>query len=374
MNKKLFYIILGLIFVTGLIIRILTALDCEAIPDYSDMGTYNRNAVEGNISIFPPPGYPLMLRTIYYFTHPYDYTTVFIIQAIISALTIPLICWVTCRISTLRAGLIAAGITAIYPNFIVYNLTTLTETMGVLFCVLFLAVLVAPVRESRRSVISFFVLLAAVVFKPVFVYFWPGILASVKRKKIFLLTTMIIVLPIVTYGIITGTTEKRAARAFYKTYNAKSNGKQYVKMINTPLVSPQLPSSTYIKAAFEFIRDNKWKTIDIIYNKISFLVSQGWDTFVMKKIVGNNVHRQNIMNYAYLPVMFLGFLGMIRFYDKRTRVIALPAVSYMTMIILLAIFKVRYRLLIEPNLIIFTSILIGEKWKLPGSRKLDSDA
>jgi hypothetical protein len=66
-----------------------------------------------------------------------------------------------------------------------------------------------------------------------------------------------------------------------------------------------------------------------------------------------------ILQYAYLPVMILGFTGMIRFSDRRSRRIMLPALSYLLFFIVLAIFKMRYRLLAEPAFIIFTAVTIG---------------
>ena len=96
-----------------------------------------------------------------------------------------------------------------------------------------------------------------------------------------------------------------------------------------------------------------------IYVKTAKVFSRGWDNFVLRYQTEGQRFLRNLLLYAYMPVMILGFIGMIRFSDERNRQLALPALSYLLFFILLAIFKVRYRLLIEPVLIIFTSITIG---------------
>ena len=44
-------------------------------------------------------------------------------------------------------------------------------------------------------------------------------------------------------------------------------------------------------------------------------------------------------------------IGFIRMYNRKTRYLAIPMISYLVFNILLSIFKARYRLMIEPGLI-----------------------
>ena len=363
MSNKRVIIILAAIFLLSLAIRTYFALTCDAIPDYSDMARYSEEALKRGFPTSLPPGYPLFLRVIYAIFGAYNYTAVFVIQGIISSLTVLLIYWVGDRIRSATTGLIAAGVSAVYPNFIVYNLTTLTETIGVLFVMLLLAAIVSPISDRKRSILAAVVLCIGYAFRPVILFFTPGAFLSLRKRIVFIISLAFILGPLITYGMLTGKSSHRGARAFYKTYNPKSNGQQYVNLKETELGSSKLPSKIYIKAAFTFIKKNGWKTVDIIYNKTAIVLSRGWDKFVMRPIVGYRRGMYYIMTYAYVPIMLLGFFGMIRYYDHKNKVLTSLTLSYLVLIIVIAIFKFRYRLLVEPMLIVCAAIFINERCK-----------
>ena len=340
-------------------LRLSAALDCDTAPDYSDMAIYNRLALEKGIAVSPPPGYPLFLRSIYSIAGAKNYTAVFVIQALLSTLTVWLIFLVARRISGTATALVAAGISAVYPNFIMYILTTLTETLALLIMMLMLWAIVSVRPDEKRSLLSAAILFAGCVVRPAFLYFWPGVLAALKKRKVFLAATAAVIVLLVIFGLVTGRGTNRGALAFYKSYNPMADGRTYFDLTETEIGRRDLPSSVYLRESAEFIAGNKWKTIDIIYVKGSKVFSRGWDSFLMNELTGGNRFLNNLLIYAYLPVMILGFIGIIRFRDGRNRQLALPVLSYLLFFVLLAIFKIRYRLLAEPVLIIFAAITIG---------------
>ncbi len=369
---KKWLILLAVIIVVGGTVRIVAAARCDILPNHSDMATYNQLAFRKGISVSPPPGYPLFLKAIYTIFGAGDVNAVYITQAILSTLTIILIFYFTLIVSGPGTALLAAGISAIYPNFIVYNLTTLTEPLALFIMMILLISLAAPPAKRRwmpltgekgGSILSAVILFAGCAVRPAFLYFWPGVLLSVRKKTSFILATLVILSPWLIYGLATGKTPNRGALAFYKTYNPVADGVTHYKISKTALGSRELSNVEYIRGAFEYIVNNKWDTLDIIYNKGSIFLARGWDAFVMRDLTGNTRTMNNLMNYAYLPVMFFGFIGLVRFYDRRNRVAALPALSYILFFVTLAIFKIRYRLLVEPVLIVFASILAGNVWK-----------
>ena len=340
-------------------LRLSAALDCDTAPDYSDMAIYNRLALEKGIAVSPPPGYPLFLRSIYSIAGAKNYTAVFVIQALLSTLTVWLIFLVARRISGTATALVAAGISAVYPNFIMYILTTLTETLALLITMIMLWAIVSVRTDEKRSLLSAAILFAGCVVRPAFLYFWPGVLAALKKRKVFLAVTAAVIVLLVIFGLVTGRGTNRGALAFYKSYNPMADGRTYFDLTETEIGRRDLPSSVYLRESAEFIAGNKWKTIDIIYVKGSKVFSRGWDSFLMNELTGGNRFLNNLLIYAYLPVMILGFIGIIRFRDGRNRQLALPVLSYLLFFVLLAIFKIRYRLLAEPVLIIFAAITIG---------------
>jgi hypothetical protein len=240
-----------------------------------------------------------------------------------------------------------------------YNLTTMTETPALMIAMLMLLVTVSARPEKKRSILSAAILFAGCVVRPAFLYFWPGILAVQKKKRIFLIVTAAVVLPVVTAGLITGKGTNRGALAFYKTYNPRADGRTWFDLKETEIGRRDLPSSVYLRESAGFISGNKWKTVDILYVKFSTIFSRGWDSFILRPLTKQSRFLNNMLQYAFIPMMILGFIGMIRFRNERNRLIMLPALSYLLFFVLLAIFKVRYRLLAEPVFIIFASITIG---------------
>ncbi len=351
-------IALLLIVVLALVLRLVLAFDCTAVPDFSDMETYNLLALDGGVSIVPPPGYPLFLRAIYGLFGPRNYLAVFVIQGIISALTVGLIFLVAEKVANFRTAVIAAATAAVFPNFLVYNLTTMSETLGLFSAALIFYLLVSDQRDVVKAIGGALLLVAACSVRPVLIYFWPGMLAGMKKRRIFIVATLLLISPWVIYSISSGNMTNRPGRAFYKTYNPDSNGKQYVKFVDTELSRTDLPNRVYFREAFDFIANNKWKTLDIMYNKSAMIFSRGWDQHFMQRIVRNGSFLGFLMIYSFMPVMLLGMAGMIIDMDEKNRILAYLLISYLAAFVFLAIFKVRYRLLVEPVFIIFSAIFI----------------
>ncbi len=347
-----------LIVLVGLAIRLVFALTCDNKPEESDMETYNRLALEAPLSVYPPPGYPLFLKTVYAIFGTRNYRAAFAAQGIVSALSILLIYWITMKASSRRAGLIAAGIAAVYPNLIIFNLTTMTETLSVFCYLLVAAALALPIRPRRQAMITAVVYISTFLVRPVFIYAWPGVLLAAKRRLVFLLAFLALLSPAVIYGIIEGTAVKFPVIALYKTYNKRSNGYQNLSLKALPLGEEERSAGTYLREVGSFIKTNRRQTIDIIHGKLRKLFGRGWDTLVLKPIVGDSRHFKELLMYGYIPVMLLGFIGMIRCYGERNRHIALTMLGYLVFLILLAPFKFRYRLVIEPHLIMYGGILV----------------
>ncbi|MDD4858098.1 MAG: glycosyltransferase family 39 protein, partial [Candidatus Krumholzibacteria bacterium] len=367
MSRKSLAVVLASCFLVSFAIRFYAAMKCSALPDFSDMAAYNAAALAKGFPTSLPPGYPLFLRVIYAAFGACNYKAVFVVQGLLGSLTVVLMYWIARKIANDRAAMLAAGIAAIYPNFIVYGLTTLTETVALLFVALLLLVFVSSMRGRRRSILAAVILCVGAAFRPVMFFFAPGVFASLKKRLAFVLTLIVMLTPLVFAAVAAGSNAQRAARGFYKSYNSKSTGAGYVDISSTDLANSDLPTSTYVKAALAFMKNNKWKTLDIIYGKASMVISRGWDPFVMTPIMrGKGTISRPVfylMNYAYIPIMLLGFMGMIKLYDKKNRFLAWMALSYLSLFVLILIFKVRYRLMIEPLLIIYAAAFMERSFR-----------
>ncbi|MCX5752185.1 MAG: glycosyltransferase family 39 protein [Candidatus Krumholzibacteria bacterium] len=350
--------LLSAVFALGLGLRLHYALACTALPSYSDMALYNALATQRGMPSEAPPGYPLLLRLIYAICGVRNYAAVFVVQSVLSALTILLIYFITKRVSNTRAALIAAGIAAIYPSFIAYNLTTMTETVSVLIVALLLAALTIPSSERARAILAVVVLTVGFLFRPVLLLCTPGVFLSVKRRILFLVSLALILGPVLSYDLIAGKNALRGARGFYLTYNPTTT-KKHGSMKKTELGRNDLPAETYFEKALAFMKANKTRVVDIVYHKASILLSRETDQYVLAPIAGRNANAISLLFYAHLPVTILGAVGMARYLDPNTKRVALPALSYLLFVILISIFKVRYRLPAEPAMIIFAGITLA---------------
>ncbi len=81
---------------------------------------------------------------------------------------------------------------------------------------------------------------------------------------------------------------------------------------------------------------------------------------VLRPIAPHNRNADYILKYAYIPIMLLGFYGMAKLYDRRNRILAFMALGYLISIIAVSIFKLRYRLMIAPILIMYASMYLGQ--------------
>jgi 4-amino-4-deoxy-L-arabinose transferase-like glycosyltransferase len=357
-KKSSAFLLLGIVL-AACAIRLCAALRCNAVPDFSDMALYNAAALQHGFPMSLPPGYPLFLRAIYGIFGAENYKAVFVVQGLVSAATVLLMYRVAGRLGGRTAGLLAAGVAAVYPNFIAYNLTTLTDTIGVLFVVLLPAVCVEAMSERKKSILAALVLFLGFAFRPVMILFAPGVFLGLKKRWTFALAAAALLAPLVAFEMIAGESFQRSAVAVYETYHPSLDGSQFIDPDSMELGSDTLASTVYLKTALTNVSRDKWKAVDHIYNKATFLFSRGWDTFVLRPVVGEGTFRHYAMSYAYIPVLAFGFIGMVRLYGRRNRILALPALAYLALVIIFFLFKFRYRLLVEPILIIFAAMFIA---------------
>ncbi len=368
-------IALATILIVAALLRIVTALDCEAKPDFSDMAIYNAAALAEGIPSYPPPGYPLFLRAIYFIFGQLNYTAVFVVQSLLSIATVLLVFLSARNVFNERAGLFAAGLAAIYPRFIVYNLTTMTESLSIFLVTLMICFMTSDIRDTSKSLLSGSLIFIGFLIKPTLVFFAPGVFLVSRRRLVLLLTLGATFGSFFVYGIVAGESEKRGPMMLYKAYNPLAAKRTYFRMEDTELgADKDITDEEYVSAVKEFVKTNKWMTFDIIFKKSVTLVTRGWTRFVLQDIVGTNWILSQIMVYCYFPVLILGLVGMLRYANSGTRIITLTMFSYAVFHILITIFKKRYRLPIEPMLVVLAGMPLASihYWNpLSGSDRAD---
>lgn len=151
----------------GLVVRLAIFWHTAALgPEIQDEQHYvqlAQNIVAGNgLAWAPgqptsirPPLFPGLVAAIFSVAGTWNLQAVRAVQILLALLTIPVICELGRRTFSAAAGRYAAAIVFLYPSFVFFNFTILTETLFSLLLVTFVLLTVMLV-QSPRAAIAFF--------------------------------------------------------------------------------------------------------------------------------------------------------------------------------------------------------------------------
>jgi 4-amino-4-deoxy-L-arabinose transferase-like glycosyltransferase len=173
---------------------------------------------QGTFDNFPtayyPPGYPLFLAPIFWVARllPGDvslFGTAVVANVVLSVLLVWLIFHLGRRLAGVAVGLVAAAVTALWPNLIFHSGVILTETLFLVLLVLTFLVAFATPAVARRPglwrMVTVGVLLGLVglvrpvslVVAPLFLLLWwsDGVARAVRRTAIVAVAAVAVLLP-----------------------------------------------------------------------------------------------------------------------------------------------------------------------------------
>lgn len=322
-HTRLLVVILGV----GLLLRFVYAFTCEIIPDISDQGGYNYFALNwirgagliadssGALSVYRPPLYPMFLGFVYALSGELNYRAVYFVQSVLSLLTIISIYIAASRLFNARAGLVAAFVAAIYPPFVLYNITTMTESISLVLTTLALALLlkVQSKHQITKTILVACCIALGSLCKPAIIFFVPGILLAflilpkqTYRSKLtsvsfFLLTLVLVLSPWILRNYKAFNKfiplADNGSYNFYLANNPNANG-NYISPLKTPLGSADLPDTVYYREGFRFILDRPTQYCELIFKKLSTVFSPGRDTGLDPLIIPSFQANQR-MHMAY---------------------------------------------------------------------------
>ena len=347
-----------------------------------------RNVVAGRgfsgASFYYPPGtdvptafwdalYPLFLAGMYSLAG-HSVTAVRVAQALLGALAVWLTFWLGNRLAGRRAGLIAAGISAVYPFFIYYAAQLLTET---LFMALILAVFAAALKAEETGHLAWSALLGLLVglaalcraeafYAGLALVLWaawrasPRWTARVRLAVIGLLCVALVMAPWVvrnqlTFGAPILTTTKLGYN-LYKYYHPTMTADQTVRTVPFPVLdglSEPQREKVMRDAAIGFMTADPARTAWFMLNKLVLL---------FKLTPSNEVNQRyaaiSLLSYGVLlPLMAAGLAIAIRRGGR-----FLPLVGYVLFSVATkaAIFAgIRLRMQIEPFLILLAALALS---------------
>jgi len=300
-----------------------------------------------------------------------------LIMATLSTVTIFLVarlCFSICQDN--RATLLAAFICAIYPFFIFYSARVLSETVFLFFMMLFFWLLF----DKSKSPLSRGVAAGLMhLTKPIFFYFFPLIWiwqylvqkVSFKRVLVGALTTLVVVSPWVIRNYL-----------IFDDLVVNTTGSGHILWEgNNPWNKTGGVSGTFedpdawlavVPEGLSELEEDKWKKTEavvFIKNNPSEFVENGfrklkrfWSLWPNSKDYQHWTYKL-ISVSSFGPVLLLAFIGGILLKQHRKEVLLmLGAVAYLSALHAVILGSTRYRLPLEPLLIVVASMTLAHFW------------
>ncbi|MGB3340715.1 MAG: glycosyltransferase family 39 protein [bacterium] len=336
------------------------------------------------------PIYPLYLSVFYRAGQdPMIIIIILFIQVILSSLTALIFYRISLIIFNKTAGLLTAIAISFYPPLIYYSVK-LTPTVFVIFFIgltIFLF-LKTEKKEYRMAMIAGSIMGISILANPITFTFLPAVLIWYLRKKqinfktliLVVLSAVIIMGPwtirnyAVHHRIVPVTTQ--FGKNFWIGNNVNATGTDYYRVVknepdNMVLMTNTLPrnikdrlawlseierSDYFIKQGKEFIKHNPDKFAILLLKKTYYF---WW--FTPREINGSSdaLKYRSMYIAFYLPLLILGFIGIIiamkRRYIKHSLLPVVVIIIIASIYIFTHVGLARYRAPVEALLIIFAS-------------------
>jgi len=324
------------IFLFALAIRVYIALATQEPRDPGDMETYNTLAVEGGFGVCQAPFYPLLLRLVCFLFGVANLTPIFVIQGVLSSLVVPLMYLVATRTWGERAGIAAAVVSAVYPDFLFYSTAVRTESLIVLCVVSMMAISVSRMRDTHKACAQGALVGAGVLLQTSLVFLLPGVIVTLKRRLLFLAVCAAIVAPWIVRSSVV-----------YRTFAPAA------------CVSSHSDESIWKYAA---ANGSLFRVLDRIY--VNALTLYNWhpESPVIKTVGGatriNGIYF--VRKYSYLAMLLVGSFAAARYVRREHLTIVLPVFVCSACLVLFTLLSEgRFRALLEPILILYVSMMVG---------------
>lgn len=384
------------IFLIGLALRILFVLTLEDKIYWDDGFDYDGLATrliegkgyvdkDGEFTAFRAPGYPFFLTAIYtIFGH--HFLAVRFVQCLLNAVTIIFIFFITRLIFNQSAAIISALLFAVYPLF-VYTTSTFFPTTVFIFLLSIIMFLILSIEKKQTTlkVVMLGVMLGlAALTVPTVLVFVPFALSWILfgRRNLNLKTIFSCVVILLSTILTLSPWLLRNFKVYHKPFVIATNGGYNFWMGNNQWASAssgnsiQRPEyllkklnqagsdtqkeSIYYQDALEYIKKHPGRLVTLTFKKALNLwrlyptPDTGYKTnALLSKIIG-------AMSFG--PVLFLAILGILLSWRQKKKYSILFILLFFsfTMMHSLFITKVRFRLPLDPYLIIIASYALSE--------------
>jgi len=379
-----------LIVIIAFIVRLLYVFTLE--PDqfyFDDSLQWNQialNFMAGKGLIVSPdamairmPLYPLFLSGIYYLFGPGNLLAVRIVQAGLSALTCLIIYLIAVSVFSAdknaeRIGKISALISTFYPFFVYYSGAILNETLFIFLLSLIMWFLVRG-RFLWSAIFLGFAVLCRAEISAYFIFIIIGLFLLFSRVEalrasfiMFLLLCVVLSPWVARNYLIFNRFVPLSTMGGYTFYegNAPENptggpfgGKFFLKV--PPGLNEVEIDKYYRKETIRVIGENPKRFLGLCWSKFR----RYWNVKLNTDDSRYASTRNNLISiFSFGPVLLLFISGLIlSFWNRRNLIFIYFLILYNMLTNLIFVSSLRYRLPIEPYLIIFASYSLNTVFK-----------
>ncbi len=330
------------------------------------------------------PGYPIFLAVIY-FLFRYNVLAVKIVQSLISVFSVYLIFLIGKELFNKKVGVVSALVASVYPAFIYYSSVILRETI-VLFFLLLMIFLMIKIFDDENEKKFFYAIyfgiissVTSLVNSVIIMVFGVLVVYYFLTKKDF--KKLVIIL--ISFSLIYGIWVYRNYKIFNKIIFGSTNGgytflfstealiqfnlsgleqeneilSKNPIIINASKINSEVERDKYFyNEAIKYILANKKKFVLVTVKKILKYLKP--IPYLKRKYGFSDTILVFLSIVSFLPMLTFGILGL--FFSEsnyKKNIIILVLTSF---IIIYSVFwsQIRYRIPIEPYLIIFASYYV----------------
>jgi 4-amino-4-deoxy-L-arabinose transferase-like glycosyltransferase len=296
------------------------------------------------------------------------------LDIILSSFSVILIFYLSSLIFDLRTGKIAGYISAIYPFFIFYSLSGLTETMYIFVQLSYIILL-----YKKKYLLSFFLIAVSLYLRPTLDLFYPLIIFSfiyIVHRERFLKTFKILLSYMLIYIIFLSPwwihnynkydnfvrMNLAMGRVTYVGNNDLNKSGGGIAGIDVDLSYADKIENDYERYEF-FLKETK----DFIFKNPSRFLKLSAKRFIRfwRPYPYTSHYNSFIYNavsiISFLPILIFSIMSLfiIKFEKFKKLVPIFIIIMSLTIVHTLTISSIRYRLPLEPFLIIFASYFIS---------------
>jgi hypothetical protein len=235
-----------------------------------------------------------------------------------------------------RAGIAAALIAALYPGFILYTISP-TPAAPLIFLSSALILLGSTgdpggIKSDLHSAAAGLAAAAGVVIEPAFAFVIPGLIATARSRFTLIIVIAGVLVPM---AISHSTFEREIVPLYKEVYWRIDLGKFHGDDLT-----------------------GGWRVVRKLYENAALITSRGWAEGSAQEIDSQR-NSTYTAAYSYVAIMILGLVGLAGRFRREQLPVLLPMLIYFLLLVLFTVFRARYRIVLEPLLILYAGALLG---------------